>query len=340
MSSKDIKLKVQNGFTFDEIIKDVLYLINDEFNFIEDNENPEFIIFGPYGNDIPKRGKAVTIGYFSENITPDFRICDWALGVPLEDKYNRSNYKCIRWHGIRPEQFDRILSENDIDQIISKRNKFCNFIFSNAVPHREDFFKKLSKYKKIDAPGKSMNNMSSIDDKYSGTFWERKRKFISEYKFTIAFENYFYPGYQTEKLYDALLCNAVPIYCGDPYIDEIFNTKSFIHAREFIDINRNIIVRTLEDCSQQPFEVPINLSIYNLYMSKIMRRIRNYGRSLKTDLELNNRNYDELIDHIVKVDQDDTLYAAYLREKYLKPNHMNSYVAMQNFWRLVFSSKK
>jgi len=41
-----------------------------------------------------------------------------------------------------------------------------------------------------------MNNMPSVDSIYKGDKWEVKHQFLSPYKFTIAFENYVYPGYQ------------------------------------------------------------------------------------------------------------------------------------------------
>src|SRR6185312_9671314 len=123
-------------------------------------------------------------------------------------------------------------ADYDAGQTLKGKKHFCNFLYSHQVPYREEFFRQLSKYKKIDAPGKSMNNMESIDSIYSGDIWERKRQFLSEYKFTIAFENYVYPGYQTEKLYDAMQANSIPIYCGDPNIKEIFNTASFINMHD------------------------------------------------------------------------------------------------------------
>ena len=79
-----------------------------------------------------------------------------------------------------------------------------------------------------------MNNMESIDNKFKGDVWERKKQFLSPYKFTIAFENYVFPGYQTEKVYDAMQTSSVPIYCGDPMIGEIFNTASFLNAPDYV----------------------------------------------------------------------------------------------------------
>src|SRR6185312_6089937 len=100
----------------------------------------------------------------------------------------------------------------------------------------EAFFKQLSAYKKVDAPGRSMNSMPGIDIG-GGNKWTTKRQFLSPYKFTIAFENDIFPGYQTEKLYDAMMADTIPIYCGDPFVGDVFNTKSFLNAADYLPIN-------------------------------------------------------------------------------------------------------
>ena len=76
--------------------------LTDEYNFEESGE-PDFIIFGPYGNDIPPKGNYTRIGYFCENINPDLSICEWAFGVPQEDDIKAANYKRIQWHGLNPQ---------------------------------------------------------------------------------------------------------------------------------------------------------------------------------------------------------------------------------------------
>ena len=199
----------------------------------EESAEPDFIIFGPYGNDIPPKGNYTRIGYFCENIKPDLSICEWAFGVPRGEDVKHPNYKRIQWHGVDPHLLIKKPGD-DPEKILASKTKFCNFLYGHQVPYREAFFTQLSKYKKVDAPGLSMNNMPGIDMLYKGGKWEAKRQFLSPYKFTIAFENDIFPGYQTEKLYDAMLAGSIPIYCGDPYIGEIFNTKSFINAAEYL----------------------------------------------------------------------------------------------------------
>ena len=337
---KKIKIKFQNGLNFKDFHKEVFEIetLDKLFDF-EESDSPEFIIFGPYGNDIPKKSdNYIRIGYFCENIRPELKICEWAFGIPKEEELSSTFYKRIQWHRQSPQELIKNLSENDIDFIVNNKNKFCNFLYSNQVPYREKFFKQLSKYKKIDAPGKSMNNMSSIDNIYIGNFWERKRKFLREYKFTIAFENYTYPGYQTEKLYDAMQENSLPIYSGDPNIGNIFNTKSFINTPEYIDYHYDNFAKFLEKNAQQNF-YEYRPKFFNSISLKLMRKLKHKAREFKMKYQYRNLNFDNLIDKIIEIDKDDTLYAKYLRQPWFNNNVPPSHSLNRNRWIEIFNSK-
>lgn len=332
-----IQIKFQNGLTFDRFKNDVFKIHNltDEFDFEESNK-PDFIIFGPYGNDLPKISKQYKrIGYFCENITPDLSICEWAFGIPLETQINSPKYKRIQWHGLDPNSLIKRIDDNEIDRIINTKNKFCNFLYSNAVPYREKFFEALSKYKRIDAPGKSMNNMPSIDTLFNGNIWERKRKFISDYKFTIAFENYSAPGYQTEKLYDALLTNSLPIYCGDPHINNVFNTKSIFNAFEILEPNYPTIVQQLEKYSQMDFKDILPQYFTNVRY-RLKRKIKSFGRELKMKIEFNNLNYKALVEKIIEIDSNEDLYIQMLKEPWLNNNIIPDNTFSKNRWIEIF----
>ncbi len=95
--------------------------------------------------------------------------------------------------------------------------------------------------------------MPAIDARNNSDKWDIKKQFLSPYKFTIAFENDIYPGYQTEKLYDAMLTNSIPIYCGDPLVGEIFNTRSFINASDYFPQNP-LVIKKIGKLGQLDFE--------------------------------------------------------------------------------------
>lgn len=336
---KKINIKICNGLNFQDFKNDVFEEcgLTEIFNFVESHV-PDFIIFGPYGNDIPKPGKYFRIGYFCENIMPDLSICDYAFGIPLENEINSERYYRIQWHGLNPNTLTKHLTENDIDKIISQKTNFCNFLYSNKVSYREAFFKQLSKYKKVDAPGKSMNNMPSIDNQFSGNIWDIKRQFLSPYKFTIAFENYVYPGYQTEKLYDAMRCNSLPIYCGDSNIDKIFNTDSFINVSDYLHKKKGGVVKILERLSQQSF-TDYRPASHNGFMKKAIRKIKTNGRNLKMKLQFNNLDFSETIERVIEIDQNQDLYVEYLRQPWFKNNTVDMRTTNKEHWISIFNSK-
>jgi hypothetical protein len=330
---KKIKIKFQNGLTFRYGIKEILDYVKDQFEFIESDE-PDFIIFGPYGANIPeKNDKYTRIGYFCENIAPDLSICEWAFGMPNEEEIGDIRYKKIQWHNLNPR--DLIKADFDVDQIINSKSKFCNFLYSHRVPYRESFFKALSKYKKVDSPGRSMNNMESIDSLLIGNKWDQKRRFLKPYKFTISFENYSYPGYQTEKIYDAMLERSIPIYCGDPLITELFNPKSFINAFDFLKPNYGKTIRSLERYAQMDF-IDFRPREYHSFPQQIIRKVKSIGRDLKMKLEFNSANYKNLVDKIVEIDEDDKLFREMLIQPWFNNNQVPPHSESVDRWTEIF----
>ncbi|HEY4324123.1 MAG TPA: glycosyltransferase family 10 [Mucilaginibacter sp.] len=333
MSKPLIKLRFQNGLTFQGFKKEVFDIDNlDSIFHFEESSNPDFIIFGPYGNDIPPKGDYVRIGYFCENINPDFSICEWAFGMPREEDIQRANYKKIQWHNLLPQNLIKEPEYNP-ENILASKTKFCNFLYSHKVPYREAFFKQLSKYKKVDAPGKSMNNMASIDTLYGGK-WDVKKRFLSEYKFTIAFENDIFPGYQTEKLYDAMQVSSIPIYCGDPFIGDIFNTKSFVNVQDYIPPQK--LNTSLAKLGQMDFE-DIRPSYLKSPRQRIKRKTKSLIRDLNINLQFSKADFSPVIDHIIALDSQPELYLQYLKQPWFNDNAVPEKSSAGKRWVEIFS---
>lgn len=58
--------------------------------------------------------------------------------------------------------------------------------------------------------------------------YAHKLRFLSNFTHCLCFENESFPGYLTEKLFDALSVGAVPLYAGDPLAGEWFEEGSFV----------------------------------------------------------------------------------------------------------------
>ncbi len=66
-----------------------------------------------------------------------------------------------------------------------------------------------------------------------------KIAFQKKCKFSIAFDSVRMPGFVTEKILHAFAAKTIPIYFGDPHIDEQFNKKSFIDVADYdFDLER------------------------------------------------------------------------------------------------------
>ncbi len=60
-----------------------------------------------------------------------------------------------------------------------------------------------------------------------------KIKTVSNYKFSITFENVSYPGHITEKMIDCFVAGVIPVYLGDPEITKIIPKNTFIDFRDY-----------------------------------------------------------------------------------------------------------
>ncbi|MDF2434007.1 MAG: alpha(1,3/1,4) fucosyltransferase [Mucilaginibacter sp.] len=333
---RPVKIKFQNGLSFEWSVNEILSELIKEYEFIN-SDTPDYVVFGPYGNDLPPEGNYVRIGYFCENIVPDLSICEWAFGVPLEQDINNPRYKRIQWHGIAPSSLIKQTDYNP-EKILASKTKFCNFLYSHKVPYREAFFSQLSKYKKVDAPGRSMNNMPGIDSIYAGNKWDIKKQFLSEYKFTIAFENDIFPGYQTEKLYDAMQADSIPIYYGDPFIGDVFNTKSFINAPEYLPQKNHWLGLNIKTMGQMDFE-DMRPAFLKSPKNRIKRKIKSYLREYKTRLQFNKMDFGPLIEQVIALDSEPERYLQYLEQPWFKNNIIPENSSTKKRWMEIFNSR-
>ena len=223
-----MKRKIKIDFSdfwggFDKTDNYFYNLLKEEFD-VEISNNPDYLFFSLFGQN-HQRYNCKKIFYTGENIAPPLEYCDYSFSFDYLD--DPRNYRIP--HYLLYDGYYELALDKKIDESLAKR-KFCNFVVSNGdCQQRNNFFTKLSKYKKIDSGGRFANNIGGpIAD---------KRKFQSEYKFSIAFENNAYrpqqSGYTTEKIMEPMTVNSIPLYWGNPDIGREFNTESFINFYDF-----------------------------------------------------------------------------------------------------------
>lgn len=218
---KKIKIDFSDWWPgFDKTNNYFYNLLRDEFE-IDISNNPDYIFFSVFGNK-HQNYKCTKIFYTGENLPPH-KEADYSFTF---DEMTKTNYP-LHHYLLYDGYYD--LVNKSVDETLLNR-KFCSFVASNPnCKKRNDFFLKLSKYKKVDSGGSVFNNI--------GYKVQDKRKFQSEYKFSITFENNAYrpefPTYITEKIMESMCSNSVPIYWGASRVGEFFNSKSFINYYDF-----------------------------------------------------------------------------------------------------------
>ena len=114
-----------------------------------------------------------------------------------------------------------------------KKEKFCCVLTNNDLGLRKVIYPRAFQYWhqngfEVESRGNFMRTHPSI-----GGDEMTKQKYIRDFKFNLCFDNSDYTGWITEKVIHPLIEGVVPIYWGCEDVGNDFNTKSFIHARDF-----------------------------------------------------------------------------------------------------------
>lgn len=320
--------RMWQGFDPLDFFKSFLKGVLDEFDF-QLAEHPDFLIYGPYGGSLPASGNAVRIYFGCENVRPDMRECDWAFSYDYDEVVRHPRHLRAVFHS------DERFIKPALDPAVGRagKRKFCNFIYGNRVPFREEFCRRLSAYKPVDCPGKALNNMPSFDQPGGKPWWESKLDFIAEYKFTIAFENSSHPGYNTEKIFQPMFVNSVPIYWGDPLIHRDYNPRSFVNYYDVQDRNR-FRLPALPLCWNNSLKPDQKWTLGN----RLANRVNRWMEQLNQAVWLRS-GFDRLIQRIVELDQNDALYEQMLAEPWCYGNRPPDQTAYWTRWREIFRSR-
>lgn len=233
---------------FDEKDNFLMNILKKRYSVILSDE-PDYLFCPISSEEQLYHPECIKILFSGENLTPDFNMYDYGIAfdhISFEDRYMRFPYAYLD-----KGKFE--LAEKKHTSLCNPNEKrFCNFIYSNgaADPIREKFFDLLCTYKKVESLGKYRNNVG-------GTTCKDKLECQKQYKFSIAFENSSRSGYVTEKIVDAFAAGTIPIYWGDPGIEQQFNPKSFVNAMKYDSLEK--LVEVIKEIDQDD----------DLYMSMI-----------------------------------------------------------------------
>lgn len=213
-----------NGFPLDEQ-EFIANLCFEDFQVVDSLNDADYVISGVFSKEVFKDKKWIHMSgepFIIEH--PDQNL------VISSYKIENEVYYSFGLHWLYYEKLVPNLLEHRLISNVPK--KFCCFISSSVHPvvERKFFYDILSKYKNIDSWGTHNNNMGS---KLSYSFSSPQfREFLSGYKFMISFENCSKPGYITEKLFNPLLSNIIPIYWGSKDALQYINKDRIIYLED------------------------------------------------------------------------------------------------------------
>lgn len=222
------------------------HLLREEYDVLIDETKPDLLF---HSVDYAKKEehklydglKTKKIFFTGENVQPNYEECHASLTfLPNKDT---QNYRLplwalfINWFDVpynkKRDQSYLINKESLLEnkKNLKINNKFCSFVATNPSGRRLDFVPKLQARKYVDCGGTLLNNTRRKIKGRGDQKW--KIKYISKFRFNIAFENEIGEGYVTEKILHPMSVNSIPIYWGSDLVNQDFNPKSFINASNY-----------------------------------------------------------------------------------------------------------
>lgn len=144
---------------------------------------------------------------------------------------------------------------NFLNDSFEKEKKMCIFVSSISHPsnpewQNHNYGKRVELIKKIlnsnldiDIYGRGLN---LSDSRYKGSP-HNKHEILKKYQYSIAIENTCQENYVSEKFFDCILNNVVPLYYGCPNVDEIFNNGCYSK----INLDSNKIIEEIDLLSKK-----------------------------------------------------------------------------------------
>jgi hypothetical protein len=163
----------------------------------------------------PSANAAASLWFTGENIRPPASHYTMFASYDVDPLDGRNTYlplwfTMLDWFGAEVNK--RLGAEVRLQELLSPRRyrkpptKFCCAFIGNDHPMRRHAISMLNRIAPVDVYGRAVGR--PVPDKVA---------IASQYKFALCFENDVYPGYVTEKPFEAWLCGNIPLWWGsDP----------------------------------------------------------------------------------------------------------------------------
>jgi hypothetical protein len=221
-----------------------------------------------------KRDAVPGIWITTENVRPPVSGWDLTLSFDL-DSLSGTNQYCPLWWGeiaLLPEvgtiSVDRLGHQMTVAALSSPRNAdptdrsgfACAFI-NNPEPMRIHAVQELSRLGRVDVFGR-----------VTGRRIGRKQDVARNYRYVLCFENDVYPGYVTEKPFEAWSAGCVPLWRGD-------DPEGYLDPEALI----NAAKTGIDGMVDQVAAIEADLTLWEQVASKpLLRRIPDLGPVLSS----------------------------------------------------------
>lgn len=261
----------------------------------------------------------IRIMYSGENYVPDFNLVDYAISSYPIDFCDRNFYLPASLFGYDNDRKYIEDRSNCFDaSVLKQKTKFANLIasYDSEKNYRSLIFNELSKYKRIESPGKFLKNCD-VTVRFQD---DSKINFQKECKFSLCIESAISHGFNTEKIMDAFYSETIPAYYGDPEITKIFNPKAFINIADY---------ESIEDAVAKIIEVDKNDDLYLQMLNEPIFNTENYISERFDAAE-------EFIKHIF----DQPIDKAYRRSRvYWPKGHEEFLIKATNTHKILYKNK-
>jgi hypothetical protein len=268
---------------------DSLKRMSDNVVLTKNIDEADLLIFSCFGNEHKKVNRNATkkVYFTGENLRPPLEDCDFSLTFDYES-YEGKNFRLPLWmlqidwwstggYGYTNPQFVIPLNAIESNRLRDKNKKeFCCAVFNrDHTGLRVKTLTELSSYKPVNCFGEPWNNWFYGED--------NKLEVISNFKFTLCYENSTSAGYYTEKPIHARTAGCIPIYwSANEYITD-FNPKGFVHLNDFDNITSLVErvkeIDNSESLRKQMIDEPVftqtpDIVPYMDFMQRIINEIR------------------------------------------------------------------
>ena len=248
------KFENENNFFVDSIRE-----IRENVKIVNPGE-AELLLYSCFGDNHHNVDRANTkkIFYTGENLRPNFNECDASLTFDFKD-YDGKNVRMplwlmqYDWHNkggyVNPEYLMPVDWMQKLPVWDKPRDKFLVAIFNrDHIGNRVEFLRKITQYKPAHGFGEPFKNWFYGESE--------KLNILSQFKFTMCFENGVSDGYHTEKLVHAKMAGCIPVYWANETIENDFHSEDFINLHNF---------ESMEHLVQHVIEVDKNSDLADAY---------------------------------------------------------------------------